>query len=166
LLCDTGHTHGRFLPILEGLLMALQICDILEVAHTRDIVYRDHKILHYYWRSVYNGVMMIDWNVAKRHPGGLSEAEIQFDLVQFGARALHYILTGRSAPGALPMGPNRPEEIEAAQSSYTAQWTYDDQRLPKDIKDLLEAVLAGAYRSARAMHTDIYAIYQKLSELV
>lgn len=164
--CDTGHTHGRFLPILEGLIMALQICDILEVAHTRDIVYRDHKILHYYWRSEYNGVMMIDWNVAKRHPGGLSEAEIRFDLVQFGARALHYILTGRSAPGALPMGPNRPEEIEAAQSSYTAQWTYDDQRLPKDIKDLLETVLAAEYRSARAMRDTIFSIYQKLSELV
>jgi len=64
------------------------------------------------------------------------------------------------------MGPNRPEEIEAAQSSYTAQWTYDDQRLPKDIKDLLETVLAAEYRSARAMRDTIFSIYQKLSELI
>jgi serine/threonine protein kinase len=166
LLTDTGHTRGRFLPLLESLVIAQQICDILEVAHTRSIVYRDHKILHYYWQSRYNGVFMIDWNVAKRYPGGLSAAEIQFDLVQFGARSLHYIFTGRPAPGALPMGPNRPEEIEAANSSYTAQWTYDDQRLPQDIKDLLEAILSGAYDSARRLREDLNTIYKKLSELI
>jgi serine/threonine protein kinase len=166
LLCDTGYTHGRFLPILDGLIMAIQICDLLEVAHSRNIVYRDHKILHYYWQNEYNGVFMLDWNVAKRYPEGLSPNETQFDLVQFGARALHYILTGRPAQGALPLGPNRPEEIEAAARSYAASWTYDDHRLPKDIKDILEAVLAGGYASARQLREDLHAIYLKLLELV
>jgi hypothetical protein len=166
LLSDTGHTRGHFLPILEGLVIAEQICDILDVAHTRNIVYRDHKILHYYWQSEYNGVFVIDWNVARRHPGGLSPAEVSFDLVQFAARALHVILTGRAAPGALPMGPNRPEEIEAADRTYDANWTYDDQRLPKDIKDLLESALSGEYDSARRLREDIHAIYTKLAELI
>ncbi len=146
--------------------MAIQICDILDAAHARNIIYRDHKILHYYWRKEVNGVYAIDWNVSKRFPGGLSTAETQFDLVQFGARALHYLLVGRSAPGALPLGPNKPEEIEAAARSYSVHWNYDDQRLPKDIKEILHSVLAGEYNSARQLRDDLYAIFQKLSGLV
>jgi hypothetical protein len=146
--------------------MAIQICDLLNAAHARNIIYRDHKILHYYWREEFNGIYMIDWNVAKRSPGGLSVEEKQFDLVQFGARALHYILTGRSAPGALPLGPNKPEEIEAASRTYETSWTYDDQRLPKDIKDVLAATLSGEYLDASSLGNDLDAIYQKLSSLV
>ena len=163
--CDIGYTNGRFLPTLEGLIMAFQICDILETAHKRSIIYRDHKILHYYWLDALNGIMMIDWNVAKRYPQGLSDSEIQFDLVQFGARALHPILTGRAAQGALPLGPNKPEEIEAAAHSYQVNWTYDDSRLPKDIKDILAAVLSGEYFSAKKLGEDIRQIYTKLSAL-
>jgi serine/threonine protein kinase len=166
LLCDTGYTNGRFMPTLEGLVIAIQICDILDAAHARNTIYRDHKILHYYWRKELNGVVAIDWNVSKRFPGGLSTAETQFDLVQFGARALHYLLAGRSAPGALPLGPNRPEEIEAAARSYTVHWNYDDQRLPNDIKDILHSVLTGEYSSARLLRDDLYAIFQKFSGLV
>jgi len=163
---DIGYTNGKFLPTLEGLIMAYQACDILEAAHLRNITYRDHKILHYYWQEANNGIFMIDWNVAKRFPEGLSALETQFDLVQFGARALHYILTGRPAQGALPLGPNKPEEIEAAERSYPIHWTYDDQRLPQDVKNLLEAVLAGEYQTARSLRDDLGEIYHKLSLLV
>lgn len=166
LQCDTGYNNGRFLPTLEGLVMAIQICDLLQVAHSRNIIYRDHKILHYYWNEEANGIYMIDWNVARRVAGGLSTEEIQFDLVQFGARALHYILAGRSAPGALPLGPNKPEEIEGASRTYEVSWTYDDQRLPKDAKDVLAATLAGEYNDARNLKGDLVEIFQKLSSLV
>lgn len=165
LLCDTGYTRGRFLPILEGLLISIQICDILEAAHNRNIAYRDHKILHYYWNESINGVTIIDWNIARRYPGGLSEADARFDLVQFGARALHHILTGRPAAGALPLGPTRPEEIDAASATYTARWTYDDQRLPKTVKDILEAVLSGAYNRPRQLSDHLLEIYHQLSDL-
>jgi serine/threonine protein kinase len=165
-LCDTSYTRGRFLPTLEGLRMAIQICDILEAAHTRNIVYRDHKILHYYWSEEYNGVYLIDWNIAKRYPQGLSDTETQFDIVQFGARTLHYILTGRSAPGALPLGPNRPEEIDAAARSYETHWTYDDQRLPKDLKSILTTILAGDYKNVTALRQDLYHVFIHLSELI
>jgi len=165
LLSDIGYTNGGFLPTLEGLVMSVQICDLLNTAHARNIIYRDHKILHYYWVDEYNGIYMIDWNVAKRFPQGLSSAETRFDLVQFGARALHYILTGRSAPGALPLGPNKPEEIEAAAQTYAVNWNYDDQRLPKDIKEILAATLNGEYSSAKVLRDDLTTIYHKLSEL-
>jgi serine/threonine protein kinase len=166
LLCDIGYTRGRFMPILESLRLGIQICEILEAAHARNVVYRDHKILHYYWEETNNGVSMIDWNIAKRYPQGLSPEDIQFDLVQFGARAFHHIITGRVAPGALPLGPTRPDEIEAAAHSYSAQWTYDDQRLPREIKDILERLLSGGYGNARELRHDLHASFRQLSSLI
>jgi serine/threonine protein kinase len=163
-LCDAGYTRGRFLPIEESLRLSLQICDILAVAHERNIVYRDHKLLHYYWQSLYNGIFMIDWNVARYYPGGLSQAEIQFDLVQLGARALHHIFTGRVAPGALADGPNRVEEIETAAQSYRAQWTYDDQRLPPSLKNVLENLLTGGYNRVARLREDLFQVYLQLIE--
>ena len=162
--CDAGHTRGRFLPLSESLLLAIQICDILQVAHDRNIAYRDHKILHYYWDAMINGVSMIDWNIAKHYPQGLSSAEKKFDLVQFGARALHHIMTGRTAPGALPLGPNRPEEIEQASHSYHVQWTYDDERLPNSLKEILAQTLSESYTEVRDLRQDLLDVYQQLQQ--
>lgn len=162
--CDAGYNHGWFLPLRESLLLAIQICDILQIAHDRNIVYRDHKILHYYWDPDTNAVTMIDWNIARRHAEGLSDAERQFDLVQFGARALHHILTGRPAPGALPLGPNRPEDIEQAALSYTVSWTYDDERLPNRVKEILEQVLHQGYSQMRDLRNDLVQVYQQVPE--
>lgn len=53
------------------------------------------------------------------------------------------------------MGPTRPEEIEAAAHFYKVNWTYDDQRLPFELKDLLERVLAGSYVDAGELHKDL-----------
>jgi serine/threonine protein kinase len=162
--CDSSHTHGRFLPLRESLLLAIQICDILHVAHDRNIVYRDHKLLHYYWHSQSQGVGILDWNISKRYPQGLTDGERQFDLVQFGARALYHILTGRTAPGALPLGPNRPEEIEQAAHHYSAQWTYDDERLPNQIKGILEKALGEGYLSVKDLRQDLFEIYKQLPQ--
>jgi serine/threonine protein kinase len=164
MLCDAGYTHGRFLPMQEALRVSIQILDVLQAAHLRNIVYRDHKILHYYWSAASNGVTVIDWNVAKRHPEGLSAAEKGFDLVQFGARALHHILTGRVAPGALPLGPTRPDEIEQASRTYNVQWTYDDQRLPTVLRDLVERTLSGSYSSAKDLREDLTQVFLQLPD--
>jgi hypothetical protein len=158
-LCDAGLTRGQFLPVMTLLQMSIQILDILQIAHSRNIVYRDHKILHYYWQAGKNGVYLIDWNVARLHPDGLPEVEVQMDLVQFGARGLHHILTGRAAPGALPLGPTRPEEIEQAARSYHTQWTYDDQRLPEELRAVLEHALSGEYSSATDLRNDLKKTY-------
>ncbi len=160
--CDAGYTRGRFIPLEESLRLAMQICDILKAAHERNIVYRDHKLLHYYWLELYNGVFMIDWNVARYHPQGLSQSEIKFDLVQLGARALHHIFTGRVAPGALADGPNRVDEIEAASNSYRTQWTYDDQRLPPALKEILEQLLSNNYNRVNRLGEDLHQVYLQL----
>jgi serine/threonine protein kinase len=160
--CDAGITHGWFLPLRTSLLLSIQICDILQNAHDRNIVYRDHKILHYYWDPASHGVISIDWNIAKRHAEGLTEPERIFDLVQFGARALHHIVTGRPAPGSLPLGPNRPDEIEQASTNYAVNWTYDDERLPNRVKEILEQVLNQGYSQVRDLRSDLAELYDQL----
>jgi serine/threonine protein kinase len=160
--CDASYTHGWFLTLRESLILALQICDILQVAHDRNIVYRDHKILHYYWDVETHGTTIIDWNIAKHQPQGLSEAEKQFDLVQFGARGLHHILTGRPAQGSLPLGPNRPEDIEKASMHYPVSWTYDDERLPNQLRSILEMTLNQGYTQIRHIRQDLLNVYQQL----
>lgn len=165
-LADTGYTRGRFMPLLEALQMSMQICDLLDAAHARGIVYRDHKILHYYWHPPSNGVLLIDWNIAKRAAQGLTQEEISFDLVQFGARTFFHMLTGHPAPGALPLGPTTLEEIENAPRAFQAEWRYDDQRLPASLKEVTERLLSGAYRSAGALRYDLQQIYNELLELI
>jgi len=160
--CDAGTTHGWFLPLRTSLLLSIQICDILQNAHDRNIVYRDHKILHYYWDPQSHAVISIDWNIAKRHAEGLTEPERQFDLVQFGARALHHILTGRPAPGALPLGPNRPDEIEQASANYEVNWTYDDERLPNRVKEILEQVLNQGYTQVKDLRSDLAELFDQM----
>jgi serine/threonine protein kinase len=162
--CDAGYTHGWFLPLRESLLLVTQICDILQVAHDRNIVYRDHKILHYYWDPQAQGVVMIDWNIAKRQPQGLSEAERQFDLAQFGARAFHHILTGRPAMGALPLGPNRPEEIEHSALRYPVNWTFDDERLPNRVKEIIEQLLNQGYTNIRDLRRDLAQVFEQIPD--
>ena len=164
-LCDATMTRGSYRPVADLLLMAIQICDILQEAHSRNIVYRDHKILHYYWHEAVHGIFTIDWNVAKLHPEGLTAAEKQMDLVQFGARGLHHILTGRTAPGALPLGPTRPEDIDQAAKSYQPQWTYDDLRLPDDLRAILERVLAGDYNNAIQLRDDLKRSFLNLPDV-
>lgn len=156
LLCDEGQTRGNYLPVDTGVQMSVQICAILSSAHALNIVYRDHKILHYYWDFTNQKISMIDWNVAKWYPEGLSGAEIQVDLVQFGARALHHILTGRPAPGALPVGPTRPDEIEMAPVHYSPAWTYDDtRRISVELRNIMSDVLSGHYTSAAQLGEDL-----------
>ena len=160
--CDSSYTHGWFLTLRESLILSIQLCDILQFAHDRNIVYRDHKILHYYWDPAAHGVTVIDWNIAKRQPQGLSDTEKQFDLVQFGARGLHHIFTGRPAQGSLPLGPNRPEDIEQASTHYPVSWTYDDERLPNQLRTILEQTLNQGYTQVSDIRRDLMAIYQQL----
>jgi hypothetical protein len=155
LLCDASLNRGNLRSPAELLRIAVQICSVLIAAHQRSVVYRDHKILHYYWQPDDNGLYVIDWNVARYHPEGLSDVEIHMDLVQLGARGLHHILTGRTAPGARPLGPTRPEEIEQSAQSYRAQWTYDDRRLGDEVRVILEQLLSGVYTNAADLQADL-----------
>jgi serine/threonine protein kinase len=163
-LCDINLNRGNYFPIEKGLACAVQACQILQFAHENNIVYRDHKIVHYYWNDVQKKLSMIDWNVAKRHLDGVSQHEIIHDLALFASRALHYILTGRPSYGALA-ATSRTEEVEQAAASYHVHFTYEDRKhLNKDVRDVLAKALMGKYDSASFLSADIKALLVSLQQ--
>jgi hypothetical protein len=66
----------------------------------------------------------------------------------------------------LPLGPTRPEEIEAAAKSYSVRWTYDDQRLPTELREILEKSLSGGYNDAHTLREDLHRQFQAISQLI
>jgi hypothetical protein len=104
----------------------------------------------------------MDWNIGREITNGNSEDSFTFDLIQFSARALHHLLTGRQAPGSLNVGPNRPEDIQNAPEIYEPIWTYDDQkRLTQDELDVLGAAIQGQYKTASGLAKDLQSLYNQ-----
>lgn len=165
LRCDAGYTRGEYIrgfPVKDGLQAALQICDIMQSAHEKHIIYLDHKVLHYYWNEPRQQVFVLDWNIGRQVANGNNQEVYHFDVLQFSARALHHLLTGRQAPGSVKVGPNRPEEIQNAPEKYEPVWTYDDQkRLTQDELDVLGQAIQGNYPSASALALDLQTLYNQ-----
>jgi len=163
--CDAGYTRGNFhrsLSVKDALHAALQICQTLKAAHDRDIVYLDHKVLHYYWNEPRQQVFSLDWNIGRQVENSNSKDIFAFDITQFSARALHHLLTGRQAPGTLTIGPNRPEDIRNAPEEYEPIWTFDDQkRLAEDELDVLGEAIQGHYKTADALAQDLRSLYHQ-----
>lgn len=165
LRCDAGYTRGEFhrgFPVKEALTCGIQICDILTSAHEKGIVYLDHKALHYYWNQPRQQVMVIDWNIGRLITNGNTSETFAFDVLQFSARALHHLMTGRQAYGSVKVGPNLPEEIENAPDKYDPIWTYDDQkRLTQDELEVLAGAIQGQYQTPQALAQDLQSLYNQ-----
>jgi len=165
LRCDSGYTRGEYhrsFTVSEALRAGFQICKILQAAHERDIVYLDHKALHYYWNEPREQVMVLDWNIGREISNGDSQEIINFDVLQFSARALHHLMTGRQAPGSVQVGPNKPEEIQNSPHQYEPVWTYDDQkRLTQEEMDVLGSAIQGKYQNAAELGEDLQTLYNQ-----
>ena len=165
LRCDSGYTRGEYhrtFSVEQALKSAVQIAEILQAAHDRNIVYLDHKALHYYWNEPRKQVFVLDWNIGRLVSNGNSEEVFEFDVLQFSARALHHLMTGRQAPGSVKVGPNKPEEIQNAPDKYEPIWTYDDQkRLTQDEMDTLSRAIQGEYKSAEHLAEDLQSLYNQ-----
>jgi hypothetical protein len=162
---DAGYTRGEFhrsYPVIEALQAGIQICTILEAAHENNVVYLDHKVLHYYWNEPRQQVFALDWNIGRIIQNDNSAEVYAFDVLQFSARALHHLLTGRQAPGSVQVGPNRPEEIQNAPEKYEPIWTYDDQkRLTEDELNVLGSAIQGKYQIPAALAEDLQTLYNQ-----
>lgn len=165
LRCDAGYTRGEFhrnFPVDNALNAALQICDILKVAHQNGIVYLDHKALHYYWNQPRRQVFVLDWNIGRIISNENSNEIYAFDILQFSARALHHLMTGRQAPGSVKVGPNKPEDIQNAPEKYEPIWTYDDQkRLTQDEMEVLSNAIQGEYQTADVLAEELQYLYNQ-----
>lgn len=155
MLCDLRRTpdHKPF-ALEKAIEVSTQLCGIFAEAHKRNITYLDHKILHYYWYEELSRAYVIDWNVGRLH-NELSVNNKVFDIVQFGARALHFIFTGRHALGALGLGPTRTEEIYQYPYSYRVEWKYDDKNIPNPIKEIISGTLKNEYYDFSKLKSDL-----------
>ena len=155
LLCDAGYTRGEFiknLSMAQILEITAQICTLLDNAHAHDVVFMDHKLLHYYWNDIRQQVIMLDWNIGRYLPGNLTQESVQFDMLQFSSRALHHLFAGRQAPGAVAIGQNRPEDIANSPRHFKASYPYDiTKRLNADEIAFIEKSLDGGFSSALEM---------------
>jgi hypothetical protein len=165
LCCDAGYTRGEFqrtFPVTQALKAGIQICHIIQAAHEREIVYLDHKVLHYFWNEPRQQVFVLDWNIGRQITNGNNPEVYEFDLLQFCARALHHLMTGRQAPGSVNVGPNKPEDIQNAPAIYESVWTYDDhKRLTEKEMDLLGKALQGDYKNAGELAHHLQAVYEE-----
>jgi serine/threonine protein kinase len=164
LRCDAGYTRGEFhrtFSVGDALQAAYQISHIIQAAHERGIVYLDHKVLHYFWNHPRQQVFALDWNIGRQVANGNNQEVYEFDLLQFSARALHHLMTGRQAPGSVNVGPNKPEDILNAPVKYEPVWTYDDQkRLTGEEMALLTKAIQGGYHTAQELAHDLLELYQ------
>lgn len=165
LRCDAGYTRGEFkrtFPVINAIQAGAQICEIIQAAHDKGIVYLDHKVLHYFWNEPRQRVFVLDWNIGRQISNGNAQEVLEFDVLQFSARALHHLMTGRQAPGSVNVGPNKPEEIQNAPSIYEPVWTYDDhKRLTEDEMEVLGGAIQGEFKSAQALGHELQALYEK-----
>jgi hypothetical protein len=155
MLCDLVRApKHKPLDLNVALDISVKLCEIFLKAHQRNIAYFDHKITHYYWYSNLSQAYVIDWNVGKLYTA-LADEQKNFDIVQFGARVLHFIFTGRFAPGALALSPTRSDEIQFAPYKYKVDWGYDDKRIPDNVKEVISSALNGEYTDFSQLKTSL-----------
>ena len=165
--CDRKYrpTQDKYFPLEQALHLLAQACVLLDEAHKRNIVYLDHKIVHYYWDVKLHILRLLDWNAAQLHPAGLTEDLRKFDLVQFVVRTGYHLLTGRDHPDAM-QSYSTPEMIAAAkEKTYEANWQYDDthdDRIPPELRGVIEEALQGKYTSAEALGITFSNLLDKL----
>ena len=135
------HTPGvRWrLPTEEGLDLALQFADILQIAHSRRIVYLDHKLEHVYWDGV--TLRMIDWNSSRlvTESDATLAAYIQSDLHHLCVGILYPIFTGLSPQmGSLVPQPSDQAGVESRYSDVNQLDFGIEPTLSTDLCALLE----------------------------
>ena len=118
--------------------------------------------MHYYWNQPRQQVFVLDWNIGRIITSENAQEVYAFDVLQFSARALHHLMTGRQALGSVNVGPNKPEEIQKAPRKYEPIWTYDDQkRLTGEEMDVLGDAIQGHYKTASALAHDLQTLYDR-----
>jgi len=159
-LCNPIHAKGEILNLRKRLEVVLQVCDVLDAAYKRNIIYHDHKLSHYYFNQSLSRIHVIDWNAAKLQSKGIHQAEILMDIIKFSAHSMHYILLGCPANEIPKLGINDPERHQI----YTPNWNNNEIQLPCAVRNLIIRALDGKYQSYAEIKADIVEILNDLSD--
>lgn len=101
------------LPTEEGIALAMQFGQFLQVAHSNKVVYLDHKLEHVYWDGA--RLQVIDFNSSRLLNGSANDSQqFRTDIHNFCVGILYPLFTGISAvTGALRATPSSMAEVEA-----------------------------------------------------
>ena len=105
------------LPSEEGLSLALQFGNLLALAHSKGIVYLDHKLEHVYWDG--SRLKVIDFNSSRQLKNAAAETRQQVikDIHSMCVGVLYTIFTGMS-PQKTSLRP-QPSSREEVETRYT-----------------------------------------------
>lgn len=100
------------LPTEEGLMLAFQFAQVLQMAHRQNIVYLDHKLEHVYWDGA--TLRVIDLNSSRQLDGQNDSQQFRADLHNLCVGILYPIFTGLSpVSGTLRPQPGNMAQVEA-----------------------------------------------------
>lgn len=107
------------LPTEEGLALALQFAELLKLAHSRNIVYMDHKLEHVYWDGIH--LRVIDFNSSRLVERGEDGRLYRMDVHNLCVGILYSSFTGLSPQKtALRPQPGSISDVESRYQDITA----------------------------------------------
>jgi serine/threonine protein kinase len=127
------------LPTEEGVALALQFTQVLQLAHQQSIVYMDHKLEHVYWDG--SNLQVIDLNSSRQLDSFSDDTAQAFrqDIHNLCVGILYPIFTGLSPVSAtLRPQPGNLAQIEARYRNVTTLDFGAEPSLSPAIQDLLQ----------------------------
>lgn len=143
------------LPSEEGLALATQFIQFLQLAHAQKIVYLDHKLEHVYWDGA--RLQIIDLNSSRLLTGQLDDAnQFRADLRSLCVGILYPVFTGISAiTGSLRAQPSSMSEVEARYQNIAQLDFGVEPGLSQALQDLLQRGAAQEYATAAEFAADL-----------
>ena len=143
---------GERLPELEMLVIIDQLLDLLQAAHTKDIVYNDVDAKHLFWNRDTYKLKAIDWGNSiflegdDMTPQGISR---QTDVYQVG-ELLYFIMTGG----------RRAELPRHADEDFVVDFGDDARRVHSRLQEIISQAL---HPNTRQRYSSITALRADLS---
>ena len=133
------------LPSEEGLALALQFSALLSLAHSKQIVYLDHKLEHVYWDGIH--LKVIDFNSSRTLENDRTQSPQQYtkDVHNMCVGVLYPIFTGMS-PQKTSLRP-QPSSRDAVEARYTDIDSLDFSMEPSLSEGIAELLQRGAAES-------------------
>jgi len=146
------------LPSEEGLALATQFAQFLQLAHAQKIVYLDHKLEHVYWDGA--RLQIIDLNSSRLLNGQSDDANhYRADLRSLCVGILYPAFTGISAiTGSLRAQPSSMSEVEARYQGIAHLDFGVEPSLSQALQDLLQRGAGQEYATAADFATDLQKV--------
>lgn len=139
LMKPSANGPRRRLPTEEGIDLALQFAEFLQIAHDQRIAYLDHKLEHVYWDG--QTLRVIDLNSSKLVETGTHTLDqvLAQDVHNLCVGILYPIFTGQSPQkGALKPQPGSQAEVDQRYTNVNELDFTTEPSLSAHLQDLLQ----------------------------